>query len=129
MKNFTLSKEEHINYILNHFDFNKVRKIMKYLKWTWVGSNNSPSISELRDQAEDLLNQVYDTNSRWIATGGFKASKYHDFMELEFVVTDWSSEIINYGPHYEKLKIERKKKKKLKLRKKKLQKLTDYENN
>jgi hypothetical protein len=128
MKNFTLTKEEHIKFILDNFDFGRVHKIMKYLKWEWAG-RGVPNILELRNIAERLLNEVYDDNGKWIATGGFKASKYHDFLELEFIVTDWSTEILNNGDHYDKMKELKDKKKKLKVRKKKLQKLDVYENN
>ena len=105
---------------------------MKFLDWTWAGSSKVPTISELKREATRLLNEVYDDNSDWISTGGFKASKCNDFLELEFVVTDQSSEIINRGDHYEKMKVIRKKKEKLRIRKKKLKKikkLNEYENN
>jgi hypothetical protein len=132
MKHFTLPKEEHIKYIINNFNFQQVHNVMKFLDWTWAGSSKIPSICELKKEATRLLNEVYDSNEKWIATGGFKASKYYDFLELEFIVTDWSSYIINHGDRYEKMKKIRKNKKKLKIRKKKLikiEKLNEYENN
>ena len=129
MKNFTLSKEEHINYILDHFDFQKVHNIMLHLNWTWAFSSGTPSISELKKEARRLLNEVYDTNSRWISTGGLKAIKNYDSLDLDFVATDWTSEGLNCGPEYEEKKKERIKKKELKIRKKKLEKLNEYENN
>jgi hypothetical protein len=78
----------------------------------------------LRSTAKRLLNDVYDSDSSYFATGGFKASKHDDHLELEFIVTNWSSEILNYGKEYEK-------KRKLKTRNKKLnsiQKINENEN-
>ena len=119
MKHFTLHKDEHIKYIIDNFDFQQVHKVMNFLNWTWALTPGTPTISELKIEATKLLNDVYNSKG-WIATGGFKATKYHDFLELEFIITDWSSEIINSGEQYEKMKITKEKKKKLKIRKKKI---------
>lgn len=125
MSDFTIEKEKHIEQILKEFDFHQVSMVMNFLDWTWVGSKNSPTISELRKEAKRLLLEVADSNSTWISTGGFKASKYDDHLELEFVISEWSSELLNYTPQYERLKKTKTRTKKLKT----IEKLNQYENN
>ena len=62
-----------IKSILNHFDFNKVKKIMDVLNWKWASSKNGvPDIDEINGLATRLLIDacVEKTN---ISTGGFRA--------------------------------------------------------
>ena len=135
MTDFTIKKEKHINHIINGFDFEKVHDIMISLNWNWINISalgeleyHIPTIEDLRETALKILNDVYDFDSvdsddyGYVATGGLKASKYEDFLELEFILTDSSSEEINFEPNYKKLKLS-------KLRKKKLEKLNKYEDN
>jgi len=105
IEKFTINKEKHIENIIEHFDFNSVHTTMKHLKWLWYTSSDTPSISELKSTAVNLLNKVYDTDcGNSISSGGFKASKFEDYLELEFVIEESSSEILNYGIEYERLK-------------------------
>jgi len=133
MSDFTLDKEKHINHIIKEFDFNKVHNIMKYLNWAWGKYDSTnirieyyiPTIDDLIDNSIKLLNDVYDIDIDdygYIESGGLKASKYEDFLGLEFVLTDYSSEEINFVPEYDILK-------KANIRKKKLEKINKYENN
>ena len=82
MSNFTISKEEHIKYIIDNFDFHKVNKVMISLCWTWAGSINSPNIDELKQKATELLNDICDDddhiNFSLIGSGGFNAIRYRD---------------------------------------------------
>lgn len=82
-----------IKSILNHFDFNTVKKIMDVLNWKWVSSKNGvPDIDEIRKLATRLLIDacVEKTN---ISTGGFRAV-YDDngdgdpYVGLEFIVEE-----------------------------------------
>ena len=115
MASFTFTKDEHIKYIIDNFDFKKVKKVMEFMNLTWVGEPKSPSISKMKKEASRLLSEVYDSepDCSSIATGGFKASRYEDSLELEFIITDWTSEILNYGPRYEKKKLIKSREKKL----------------
>ena len=132
MTDFTIKKEKHINHIIDGFDFEKVHDIMINLDWNWINISALgeleyyiPTIDDLRDTAIKLLNDVYDSDVDdygYVATGGLKASKYEDFLELEFILTDSSSEELNFDPDYKKIKLS-------KLRKKKLEKLKKYEDN
>jgi len=115
MTDFTIKKEEHIKFIIDNFDFVAVKKYMDCVNWKWVGI--SPDINALIENATQLLNDVYNRDVISISTGGFKATKYDDHLELEFILSSWRSEILNYGPEYEKLK-------KIKLRKRKLRTIT-----
>jgi hypothetical protein len=115
MTDFTIKKEEHIKSIIDNFDFIRVKKYMDFVNWQWIGI--SPDITDLIKNATLLLNDVYDRDVISISTGGFKATKHDDYLELEFIISDWRTEIINYGPEYEKLK-------KIKLRKRKLRTIT-----
>ena len=44
-----------VNKALEWFDFIKVQRVMKILKWTWQGNDHIPSIGQLYQCAEDQL--------------------------------------------------------------------------
>lgn len=82
-----------IKSILNHFDFNTVKKIMDVLNWKWVLSKNGvPDIDEIRKLATRLLIDAC-VEKQNISTGGFKAV-YDDngdgdpYVGLEFIVEE-----------------------------------------
>ena len=82
-----------IKSILNHFDFNKVKKIMDVLNWKWVLSKNGvPDINEIRKLATRLLIDAC-VEKQNISTGGFRAV-YDDngdgdpYVGLEFIVEE-----------------------------------------
>lgn len=127
----TLKKEEHLNYIIDHFDFDKVHNVMIYLDWKWYCYSPDgtgfgmfiPSKLELIKTATGLLNDIYDSDFESSSTGGFKAIKHDDYLELQFTINDISSDPINHdNPKYELLK-------KQKTRKNKITKINIDENN
>lgn len=124
MEEFTLDIDEHIKFIIDNFDFAKVEQIMIFLNWNWFTSlgYKIPSIDELKNEAFSLLINAYNSDVTTISTGGFKVTKNNDYLDLEFVLEDTSSEIINCGDRYERIK-------KLKIRKNKLQKIDNGEYN
>ena len=124
MSNFTLKRSEHIDAIINNFDFEKVNKVMNFLNWTWFFSTTCPTIDELKQEAKRILNEICDSEDDTIAisTGGFKASIYDDHLELEFIVALYDSELLNNGHRYEKIK-------KLKTRSNKLTNIEKSNNN
>ena len=82
-----------IKSILNHFDFNKVKKIMDVLNWKWVSSKNGvPDMVEIRKLATRLLIDAC-VEKQNISTGGFRAV-YDDngdgdpYVGLEFIVEE-----------------------------------------
>ena len=82
-----------IKSILNHFDFNTVKKIMDVLNWKWVLSKNGvPDIDEIIGLATRLLIDAC-VEKQNISTGGFRAV-YDDngdgdpYVGLEFIVEE-----------------------------------------
>ena len=90
-----VTKQEHIDEILDQFDFETVRKVMVALGWTWSSTDGQvPDIYNLRKVARDLLQRCANTESKnyFYSTGGFSAEKQDgDTLILEFVVSDWST--------------------------------------
>jgi len=124
MEEFTLDIDEHIKFIIDNFDFVKVEKIMTYLNWSWLTNDGYkiPSVDQLKNEALSLLFNAYNSNVTTMSTGGFKVTKNEDYLDLEFVLEDASSEILNFDDKYERIK-------KLKIRKNKLQKIDNGEYN
>ena len=92
-----------IEEILKAFDFEKVHKAMDAMHWTWInyidGSQSVPTIDELKWRAEDLLNDLLKKNdvSRLlpitsVSCGGFRASKEHGRLKLDFVIESWDEQ-------------------------------------
>ncbi|CAB4124450.1 hypothetical protein UFOVP59_17 [uncultured Caudovirales phage] len=100
------SFQEHIDHIMDHFDFNRVEKAMKALDWVWFHAdteNGIPDVPTLRKEARRLLTSAWDNgmnvNRDWqVSTGGFTAKLYwldgSPLLELSFVVEDSLSECI-----------------------------------
>lgn len=89
-------KEDLIDSILDNFDFEKVRKVMNFLDWSWA-DNEVPSTYKLMNSAKKRLEEAYTLSEREnrncsISSGGLKASTIWEkgqvvFLELEFVLT------------------------------------------
>ena len=80
-----------INEILAKFDFEKVHKVMVFLRWEWQGVNgwSVPSIERLRAHAATLLARVKDRQT--LSTGGLSVEREGDWYSLAFVLTDWDA--------------------------------------
>ena len=63
-----------IDYIIEHFDFEKVHDVMEFLNWDWLGVG-VPSIHHLKVEAERLMLKLISENCRTIGSGGFEALK------------------------------------------------------
>lgn len=114
MEEFIIKKEEHIQYIIENFDFQRIYNVMDALKWTWFDSDDTPTIDRMKQTAIHLLNEVYSREVDYsIGTGGFRATKYDDCLKLEFVIRDIDSNILNHGEKYEKLKKQKERNKKV----------------
>jgi hypothetical protein len=92
------TKQEHIDEVMDQFNFGKVAKAMKYLDWKWVlAEEGVPQEWELRQEARRLLNLAYDgafefnVSPYTTETGGFEAtySKEYDDLGLKFIVAYW----------------------------------------
>lgn len=87
--------------LLDEFDFDKVRKVMDCLEWTYFDSpDKQVSIGELRRQARRLLEVAYNATPSpeyTTACGGFTVDRYmypgdtQKYITLKFVVTEWSN--------------------------------------
>ena len=114
MSELTLSKDEHVEFIIKNFNFKKVKKVMDFLKWEWT-SVGVPSIPQLKKEATNLLYLVCDLDGEgyYVSCGGFKATRYSDSIELSFNVDDYDSEVLNHGAFYEKAKKQKDRKNKI----------------
>ena len=79
-----------IDYILDEFDFEKVRKVMTELDWQWQ-SEGVPLISQLRARARYLLWDAIEKDCN-VSTGGLSVRWEDDDIRLSFVVEGMSSE-------------------------------------
>lgn len=94
--------------IFDNFDFEKVKKTMDALNWTWwvwidpkVGTLDNegkrvPTLDEIKKVAANLLWECANMNEDVIATGGFRVEKdfsdpENPWMRLSFEVTDWDA--------------------------------------
>ena len=91
----TEEQRKAIDNIMDWFDFDKVHKVMKTLKWSWVGTaDNIPSMGEIRERARQLLIEAIEINSN-VSTGGFYVTynPYDNYLQLQFIVADWDTTI------------------------------------
>jgi hypothetical protein len=98
-----------IDDIMDEFDFDKVREVMRYLDWKWRGEEVTVKMLEktarrlLREAADLRLGDYKDTH--WeqgiiCGTGGFQAMAFCnedktkvDALDLKFVLTEWDAQI------------------------------------
>lgn len=97
--------DSQIEEIINNFDFEKVHKVMKLLKWQWFSSNTEdkvPSYGELIQQSKSLLTMSvkglneHKGNYYSTGTGGFNAVAIRcedDYIvvELQFNIAEGSN--------------------------------------
>jgi hypothetical protein len=89
-----MTKEEQIKIILQVFDFQKVRDYMISTNWTWGdGDMVVPSIEDLKEAAEDLLN-----TDNVIGSGGFFVIRIGDEIELLFSIESSYTKMMDF--HY-----------------------------
>lgn len=88
--------QDAIDDIIDNFDFEKVHKTMKALKWEWTAEGGVPEIPSIKKQARKLLKAAFE-NKSYNATGGFEVSYSSDengeYVRLMFVVAEWDVEI------------------------------------
>ncbi len=94
---------EQIEDLLDEFDFEKVKKVMDCLKWTYHNSVDSEvTIGELRRMARDLLERAYQARpcpEYYAACGGFDVTRYmysgdsQKYLTLKFVVAEGSNPV------------------------------------
>lgn len=92
-----------IDEVLDCMDFEKIKKVMDFLNWTWWNTDGVPEIYELRIHARELLTRIAkeimnsDKNNCAISCGGFRADVERDeddsklYFHLSFVLTVWAN--------------------------------------
>jgi len=80
-------QDQQIDMVLNNFDFHAVRQAMGALNWQWAPENRVPTLGELYNKAEALLNTAVDENTV-ISSGGFEAACVDGGMALRFVIEE-----------------------------------------
>ena len=95
-----------INDILENFDFEKCRRAMRALNWTWAIEGTVPSIERLKKAAENRLRDSMDLAKKgkcskstyFVSSGGLKGNAWTnryghiEGIRLEFIITDWDSD-------------------------------------
>jgi hypothetical protein len=95
----SLNHEEQIDYIIDNFNFEKVRCVMLSLDWQWACTEGNgyavPSIARLKAMARHLLrSSIKETD---VGSGGFQVKYYapenggDDFFVLKFVIATGTS--------------------------------------
>ena len=99
--------QERIQYVLDHFNFDKVHRTMTALQWKWVNStldkHEVPSLGLIKVKARYLLDCSYngliksDTDYFTTGTGGLEATCFKEGtgyeFTLKFVLTEADSEL------------------------------------
>ncbi len=84
-----------IDNIMDNFDFHKVYKVMKYLNWEWYNSKIEmtliPNECDIRIHAREMLKSLFEKELCSVECGGFRATKYDEFVKLEFIITSCES--------------------------------------
>lgn len=92
--------QNHIDDIMDWFDFDRVHKVMVALDWKWVNAEEGvPNQAELRQQVRRLMKDCYHKAHYGsdviygLGTGGFEVeyNKEGDYFEVRFIATRWES--------------------------------------
>ena len=101
-----LQEEKMIQEVLEYFDFQKCRKVMLQLNWTWGITGRVPTTEDLKVSAKERLKNAIKVakeskNSNvtyFSSSGGLKGNAWvnrygHiEGVKLEFVLTEWDSD-------------------------------------
>lgn len=89
----TEEQRKAVDNIMDWFDFDKVYKTMKALRWEWVGAEEkTPCHGEIRERARELLVNAIESDTS-VGSGGFQVTYVpaEGFLKLEFVVSEWDA--------------------------------------
>lgn len=85
--------QEHIDEVMDWFDFDRVYRCMTALGWTWH-DEGVPDIPVLRATVRRLMKDAYGLDEGGVvSTGGLwvKYDKEYNYFDVKFVVTDWDT--------------------------------------
>lgn len=77
-----------IDDIMKNFDFQRVRDVMVFLRWSWTTTNGIPMIDEIRHFAKEILIKAYNENT-CVSSCGFEACYIDGTLGLKFVLSSW----------------------------------------
>jgi hypothetical protein len=84
-----MTLEEQLDEIMDHFDFRRVALMMEAVGWKWERIDCTPSESDLRARARQLLKEVCHSTYRGVGTGGFLAQRILDEDEGDYLKLSW----------------------------------------
>ena len=90
-----MNYKQQVQEILKNTGFERIHKVMWMLDWKWGDNEYPPSIPELKQCAEELLQTLIDNPSvDWTTCGGFRAWRNEggngeDSLALAFELTGW----------------------------------------
>ena len=79
--------------IMDWFDFEKVHKTMRSLRWEWLGTvEGIPCLGEIKERARELLTNSIEQETS-VGSGGFQVTyiPVEGFLKLEFIVSEWEA--------------------------------------
>jgi len=94
-KNMTPEQQKALDNVMDWFDFEKVHRTMRFLRWNWASAEDgTPCIGEIREMARALLTRSIELG-QGIGTGGFQVtySPQNNYLKLEFIISEWETEI------------------------------------
>ncbi len=84
-----------ISKILDNFNFKYCREVMNFVNWHWAGSNEAPTVEEMKHTVRHLYQTFPDWNKEEkmsVTTGGFLLTKEYDdgsaYLVLRFVLEE-----------------------------------------
>ena len=99
----------HMAYIMDRFDFNRVAMVMSMLGWKWVQEGKPdadvPNLGQIKASAADLMNYIikdYEGVAIGVGSGGFYASIWIDLesrrpvLDLKFELEQLDSLMADY---------------------------------
>lgn len=90
--------QQHLDSIMDNFDFRNVHKAMRALDWVWASNDMEvPEPYHLREQVRRLFWDCFSNKEQSLITtacGGFWVSldKEQDYADCKFAVSTWESE-------------------------------------
>ena len=64
--------------LIEAFPYDKVRKIMVVLDWTWYESPEPPTVYKMKSVVRDLFRSLREHDTVKVGTGGFYVSRWGD---------------------------------------------------
>ena len=89
----TDDQRQALDNIMDWFDFEKVHKTMRALRWEWSGTEQGiPCMGESREKARQMLTDSIEQEVN-IGSGGFQVTynSTEGFLKLEFVISEWDA--------------------------------------